>query len=86
MRKDCDTSLEADKVQLNLLRAASPTRRLQIAMRLSDTVRHLSRRAIDQAHPHCSEREKDLLFVAVNYGADWAQRVERYEACHDAAR
>lgn len=73
-----DTSPEAQSVQLRLLRTATPARRLQIAMRLSDTTRHLSRRAIDKAHPHWSEREKDLLFVSVHYGREWARRLKHY--------
>ena len=83
-KRACDTCPEADAVQVRLLRAATPARRLQIAMRLSDTVRHLSRRAIDHAHPLWSEREKDLLFVAVHYGREWAERLDQYWGPRDA--
>ena len=83
-KRACDTSPEADAAQVRLLRAATPARRLQIAMRLSDTVRHLSRRAIDHAHPNWSEREKDLFFVAVHYGREWAQRLDQYWEQDDA--
>lgn len=85
-KRACDTSPEADAVQLRLLRAATPARRLQIALRLSDTMRHLSRRAIDKAHPRWSEREKDLFFVAVHYGREWAQRLDQYGGQDDAER
>jgi len=71
-----DTTPEAAEVQLRLLRAASPSRRCQLAFALSDTTRHLARRGIDRRYPNLSEREKDLVFVRVHYGTEIADGVK----------
>ena len=78
-----DTSAQADAVQVRLLRDASPGRRFRMVSMLSDTTRHLSRRAIDKAHPDCSEREKDIFFVRVHYGRTLADQLARYLRAHD---
>ena len=70
-----DTAPEADAFQVALLRQASPERRGRLALILSDATRHLARRAIDQAYPALSEREKDLIFIRVHYGRKVAQTV-----------
>lgn len=79
-----DTSREADAVQVELLRLATPERRGQLALMLSDTTRQMARRAIDQASPTLSKRARDLLFVRVHYGRELARDLghylERYES------
>ena len=72
-----DTSPEAARVQLELLRSAGTTRRLKLAMDLSQMVIDLSRRAIRRANPNASQRELDLLFVETNYGKDMARWLRR---------
>ncbi len=79
-----DTSREADAVQVGLLRLATPERRGRLALMLSDATRHLARRAIDQASPALSEREKDLLFVCVHYGRELACGLGRYLERHES--
>ena len=77
-----DTTAEADRVQVNLLRAASVARRLQIALSLSATVISAARRALERTDSRASKQERDLRFVALHYGpalaaglrADLAQR------------
>ena len=78
-----DTSREADAVQVRLLRLATPERRGRLALMLSDTTRHLARRAIDRASPGLSEREKDLLFVRVHSGRKLARDLGRHLERHD---
>lgn len=78
-----DTSPEADEVQIRLLRQASPERRGRLALMLSDTTRHLARRAIDGAAPTLSERARDLLFVRVHYGPELARTLSRYLEDHE---
>lgn len=73
-----DTAPEADAFQVALLRQASPERRGRLALMLSDATRHLARRAIDQAHPALSEREKDLIFIRVHYGREVARTVGQH--------
>lgn len=75
-----DTSREAQRVQLQLLRAASPTRRLQLALSLSQTTRDLALAALRRRHPDFSEREIRLRFAEVHYGKELAERVR---ACLD---
>jgi hypothetical protein len=40
----------------------------------------MARQAIAQAHPELSLRERELLFVEVQYGRDWAARLREYLA------
>ena len=67
-----DTTPEAERVQIELLRAAPVARRLRLAFSLSATVISLARRAHARARPNASQRELDLLFVEVHYGAELA--------------
>jgi hypothetical protein len=68
-----DTDPEAEAVQLSLLRAASPARRLRLALSLSRTVMSLSRDALARADPGASPEAIGLRFVELNYGAELAE-------------
>ncbi len=70
--RPADTSVEAERVQIDLIRGASVSRRLHIAWSLSATVIGLARRALARAHPFASRQELDLRFVELHYGADLA--------------
>jgi hypothetical protein len=72
-----DTSAAANRVQIGLLRAATPARRFALMRSLSATVLHLSRRAIAEADPSLSGREVLLRWAEVHYGRDLAGRVRR---------
>jgi hypothetical protein len=63
-----DTTPQAAAVQLQLYRAVGPTRRVQIAVELSDVVRQLSLDGIRRRHPEYSEREVAQSFLALVYG------------------
>jgi hypothetical protein len=73
-----DTSPEAEQIQLELLRRATPQERLALALSLSDRVIWLARRAIRRTMPEASEQEVRLKFVAVHYGQDLADRVREH--------
>ncbi len=73
-----DTSPEAEKVQIELIRRSSVARRISIVRSLSQTAVYLSRRAIQRANPSMSQREVDLAFVAIHYGEDLADRLASY--------
>ncbi len=73
-----DTSSEAARVQIDLLRQAGPARRFHLACSLSDTCLWLARRALRRSMPDAAEREVQLAFVSLWYGEDLAQRVRRY--------
>jgi hypothetical protein len=70
-----DTDPEAEHVQLELLRRSSPERRLLLALSLTDTVLHLSRRGIRMAMPDASEQDVGLRFVELHYGPHLAGEV-----------
>jgi hypothetical protein len=70
-----DTSPEAERVQIALLRQASPARRFGLARSLTRSTIMLSRRAIARAHPQFSEEELALTFVELHYGRDLSERL-----------
>ncbi len=72
-----DTSPEADRVQLELLRRAGETRRFGLCRSLTETVVALSRRALREAMPGASEDEVLLRWVALQYGDALAEGVRR---------
>jgi hypothetical protein len=75
-----DTHPAAEKIQIDLLRKATPAKRFAIARALSEKVITLSRKAIRESHPGISEMEANLVFVELNYGQDVANRLRAYLA------
>lgn len=75
-----DTSPEIERVQIELLRKAGKTRRLQLGLELSGEALEMAQRAIKRAHPELSDLEAKLLFVEVTYGKDLADRVRPHLA------
>ncbi|MHC4734743.1 MAG: hypothetical protein ACYTDW_09845 [Planctomycetota bacterium] len=73
-----DTSSQAEKVQIELIRESSVSRRISKVRSLSQTVMYLSRRAIQRTNPFLSEREVDLAFVANHYGENLAECLRLY--------
>jgi hypothetical protein len=63
-----DTDPETARVHLELLRAASPERRLRLAFSLSRTVMSLSRERLSRTVPGASAQEVGLRQVALLYG------------------
>lgn len=72
-----DTDPEAERVQLELLRAASPARRAAVACRLSDQVRHLALRALRRAYPEAGEDAIRVLFARIHFGDELADGLAR---------
>jgi hypothetical protein len=70
-----DTSPEAERVQIELLRRAGPTRRFALARSLSQTVMQLARGGIRRRHPDADEEEVGLIFIATHYGQELAEQV-----------
>lgn len=83
MARPFDEDAGAREVQLGLLRAATPARRLALARSLSTTTIMLAREAIRRRHPQWSEREILLEFARVHYGDELALRVRDYLARRD---
>jgi hypothetical protein len=79
-----DTHPKMARKQIELLRRATTAQRFQLARSLTMTAIELSRRAIRKARPGASERELQIEFVRLHYGADLAERLERYLEERDA--
>ena len=73
-----DTAPEAERIQIELIRKSSVSRRLSTVRSLSQTTMYLSRRAIQRTKPFLSEREVDLAFVANHYGENLAECLRLY--------
>ena len=73
-----DTCPQAEKVQIELIRESSVSRRVSRVRSLSQTTMYLSRRAIQRTNPFLSKREVDLAFVANHYGEKLAERLRLY--------
>jgi hypothetical protein len=72
-----DTDLQAERMQIDLLRKSTVSRRISIAMSLSETVIDLARRAIRLQNKDLAERDLLLRFVAIHYGPGLANSVEK---------
>ncbi|MFI5271739.1 MAG: hypothetical protein ACHQ4H_01730 [Ktedonobacterales bacterium] len=70
-----DTSPDAERVQLELMRHASATRRVRLACSLSATTIALSRRALRRTHPEMSDQDALLAWVAQQYDPELARRL-----------
>jgi hypothetical protein len=72
------SSPEADRVQVDLLRAAGTAGRFARARALSEAVLSLTRRGIRARQPELSERDALLRFVELHYGPQLAASVRRH--------
>ena len=73
--RPADTTPEAERVQVELLRAAPVSRRLALAWSLTATVINAARRGIARANPLGSPVERDLRFIELHYGRELARAV-----------
>ena len=73
-----DTSPEAEKVQIELLREAGFAGRFARMQSLTATTINLSRRAIAEANPELSPRELDVKCVELFYGRELAREFQVY--------
>lgn len=80
-----DTSPEAERVQVTLLRAASPARHLQLVSALSRMVLHLSMAGLRRAHLDASGRDLAWLAIRHRYGERLAERVRSRVAMLDGS-
>ena len=70
-----DTDAETAAAHVALLRAATPARRLALALSLSQSVISLTRHALSRQAPDMSDTDIGLAFVAHCYGDDLADQV-----------
>ena len=73
-----DTSAQAEKVLIELIRKSSVTKRISKVRSLSQTAIYLSRRAIQRSNPSFRKRDVDLAFVALHYGENLAEQLRLY--------
>ena len=69
-----DTSPEAERVLIELLRQAPAWRRLQLADRMSATVRNLCLGGLRSRHPKSSEAELRRRFADIHLGPELAAK------------
>jgi hypothetical protein len=79
-RKARDTRPEVERLQMELLRKASPAARFARARSLSLTAIQLAKRAIGRQGRGMTQTEIDLQFVRLNYGEALADAVARHLA------
>jgi hypothetical protein len=63
-----DTSPEAEHVQAAVLRRLAPSRRLEIAIAMSEEVRSLVKQRLHQQHPELDEGALDHALIEELYG------------------
>jgi hypothetical protein len=73
-----DTSPEAERVQIELIRQASTIKLFGLVRSLTQTLLGASRRNLRKLHPELSKDELDLLFIELNYGKELSERVRAY--------
>jgi hypothetical protein len=78
--RSADTDIEADEVQMALLRQAGVGRRARMALSLSAQVIGLAHQAIRRALPRATDEDVRLRFVELHYGPDLAADVRRFLA------
>lgn len=70
-----DTSPDAERVQIERLRAMTPAQRMTVSRAMTRRNIRLSLRAIRRAQPDASDDDVKVTFIAVHYGRDLAERV-----------
>lgn len=70
-----DTSLDAERVQIERWRAMTDVQKLGLVSEMSKAVFLLAKTGIRQRFPSASEREVFLRFAMLHLGADLARRV-----------
>ena len=73
-----DTHPDAEAVQFELLRRMTTAQKFELTCALTDMAIDQTRRAIERRHPGISQREVDLKFIELSYGADLAEKVRLY--------
>ena len=68
--KPLDTTLEADKIQLDIFRRMGPERRLEAGLALSRTCRELLREGVRRRHPDYDERQVRLAVIRLTLPDD----------------
>lgn len=73
-----DTHAEAQRVQRDLLRRASPAERISLMRSLSSALAWSSRQSLAQRHPELSQQEIGIRWVELQYGHALASQLRRF--------
>jgi hypothetical protein len=73
-----DTSPEAERVQIELIRKASSAKLFGIVRSFTQSLMFASRQNIRKLHPELNQDELNLLFVELYYGKELAEQVKEY--------
>jgi hypothetical protein len=73
-----DTHPEIERIQIELIRKASPAKLFGIVRSLSQSMIQASRRNIRELHPEVSEEELAFILVELYYGKELAQRMQQH--------
>ncbi len=71
-----DTSPEMERVQIELIRKASPAKIFGLVRSMSQTMMQASRENIRKLHPNASKEELSLILVELYYGKEVANLVQ----------
>ncbi len=78
-----DTSIEAEKIQIEILRKSTIAERLSLMRKLTSSTRKLAKSAIKKCNPGKSQKELNLIFVEVIYGKALANQLRRFYQSND---
>jgi len=70
-----DTSPEMERVQIELIRKASPAKLFGLVRSMSQTMMQASRENIRRLHPDANKEELTLIYIELYYGKDLANLV-----------
>jgi hypothetical protein len=73
-----DTSPEMERVQIELIRKASPAKIFGLVRSMSQTMIQASRENIRRLHPDASKEELILILVELYYGKELANLVRTH--------
>ena len=63
-----DTTLEAQRIQAEVLRRLGPSRRLEVAIAMSEEARSLAKQRLRQQHPELDEAALGRALIEDLYG------------------
>ena len=70
-----DTSSEMERVQIELIRKASPAKLFGLLRSMSQTMMQASRENIRRLHPDANKEELTLIYIELYYGKELANLV-----------
>lgn len=73
-----DTPLKIEKIQIDLIRQLTISKRIAMVQALTETTVQLSKKAILKANPQLNGQEINILFCSFTYGESLANQIKEY--------